>query len=35
MKRECPIKTHECMKSIKAEDVIKAIKELNESLVSG
>jgi heptosyltransferase-2 len=27
-KRECPIKTHECMKSIEAEEVIKAAKEL-------
>ncbi len=26
-KRECPIKTHECMKDIKAEDVIKTLKE--------
>ena len=29
MKRECPF-NHECMKEIKAEDVIKAIKELDE-----
>jgi heptosyltransferase-2 len=35
MKRECPLKTHECMKEIKADEVIKAIKELNESLISG
>ena len=28
-KRECPFKHHNCMKEIKAEDVIKAIKELN------
>jgi heptosyltransferase-2 len=28
MKRECPLGTHECMKLIKAEDVIKAVKEL-------
>jgi len=27
-KRECPLKHHNCMKEIKAEDVIKAIKEL-------
>jgi heptosyltransferase-2 len=27
-KRECPIKTHECMKSIEADEVIKATKEL-------
>ena len=27
MKRECPLKTHECMKSIKAEDIIKEINE--------
>jgi len=27
-KRECPIKTHECMKSIKAYEVIKSAKEL-------
>ncbi len=26
-KRECPLKTHECMKSIKAQDVIKEINE--------
>jgi len=26
MKRVCPIKTHECMKSIKVEDVLKEIK---------
>ena len=26
-KRECPLKTHECMKEIKAEDVIKEINE--------
>jgi heptosyltransferase-2 len=34
MKRECPLKTHECMKEIKADEVIQAIKELNESIVS-
>ena len=28
-KRECPIKTHECMKSIKAEEVIKEIKKFH------
>ena len=32
MKRECPLsgeKNHQCMKNIKANDIIKAIKELN------
>ena len=32
MKRECPLtgeQNHQCMKNIKAEDIIKAIKELN------
>jgi heptosyltransferase-2 len=27
-KRECPLKSHECMKSIKSDEVIKAAKEL-------
>ncbi|NPA81487.1 MAG: lipopolysaccharide heptosyltransferase II [Epsilonproteobacteria bacterium] len=29
MKRVCPIKTHECMKSIKSEDVLKLIEKIN------
>jgi len=29
MKRECPLKHHECMKSITALEVIEAVKELN------
>ena len=28
MKRECPLKHHECMKSITADEVIKKVKEL-------
>jgi len=32
-KRVCPIKTHECMKEIKAKDVIKAIESLSPELV--
>ena len=28
MKRECPLKHHECMKSITASEVIEAVKEL-------
>ncbi|AKF24347.1 ADP-heptose--LPS heptosyltransferase [Sulfurovum lithotrophicum] len=28
MKRTCPLKHHECMKFIKAEDVLKAVKQL-------
>jgi heptosyltransferase-2 len=28
MKRECPLKHHECMKSITAQEVIRAVKEL-------
>lgn len=28
MKRECPLKHHECMKSISAEEVIEAVKNL-------
>ena len=31
MKRECPLKTHECMKKITAEDVIKEAKVLQAS----
>ena len=29
MKRECPLKHHECMKSITASEVIEAVKELS------
>ena len=29
MKRECPLKHHECMKSITSDEVIQAVKELN------
>ena len=32
-KRVCPLKTHACMKEIKAIDVIDAIKELNPKIV--
>jgi len=34
-KRVCPLKTHACMKEIKAEDVIEAIKELSPKLLKG
>ncbi len=32
-KRVCPIKTHECMKEIKAKDVLNAIEELEPKLL--
>jgi len=28
MKRECPLKHHECMKGITASEVIEAVKKL-------
>lgn len=31
LKRECPINTHECMKSIEVEDVLKAVRDLLDS----
>ena len=29
MKRECPLKHHECMKNITAQEVIQAVRELD------
>jgi len=29
MKRTCPLQHHNCMKLIKAEDVLKAVKGIN------
>jgi heptosyltransferase-2 len=32
MKRECPLKHHECMKSIDASEVVDALKSIKQSI---